>query len=107
VTDATPLEFVGAVTADRETPAQPVPRVKRTVSPITAAPVASVTVVDAVAVVAPSAGTVGGLNVIGATRNGPLAGAGLIVWSTTAEPLPPVLDSVAVIVQNPDVVEEM
>jgi hypothetical protein len=38
---------------------------------------------------------------------GTFAGAGLVVWSMVADPLPPVPASVAVIVQKPAVVEEM
>jgi hypothetical protein len=83
--------------------------VNLTVSPTTAVPATGtvvVTVVDAVAVVAPSAGTLVGLNVTTEAAYVP-AGAGLVVWSMVAEPLPPVLASVAVTVQKPLVVLEM
>jgi hypothetical protein len=50
-----------------------------TVSPATAAAFASLTTVDAVEVLAPSAGTTGGLNVTGAALKGVFGGAGLTV----------------------------
>jgi hypothetical protein len=70
------------------------------------------TVADAVAVLAPSAGRVAGLNT---TLNpakpvkpyGAPAGAGLVVWSMLVEPLPPVAVSVALTVHHPAVLDEM
>jgi hypothetical protein len=72
----------------------------------------SLTVADAVAVLEPSAGRVAGLKVTFAPTAptkpyGAPAGAGLVVWSIFAEPLPPVADSVALIVHQPAVVDEI
>jgi hypothetical protein len=110
VTDAVPAELVTAVADEppfRRTPVQPAPLLNLTVSPATPAARLSLTVTDAVAVVELSAGTLAGLKVTAVIVYGILAGAGLVVWSTTAVPLPPVPDSVAVMVQKPLVVLEM
>jgi hypothetical protein len=70
------------------------------------------TVAEAVAVLAPSAGRVFGLNVTFAPTAptkpyGAPVGAGLVVWSMLVEPLPPVAVSVALTVHHPAVLDEM
>lgn len=72
-------------------------------SPATTAPVESVTVTVTVDVLLPSAGMDDGLADT-LTVNG--AGVGLWTWVMTVEPLPPVPDSVAVMVQKPTVVDD-
>jgi hypothetical protein len=64
-------------------------------------------VTDAVAVLLPSAGRVAGENVTAVLVYGVFAGAGLVVWSMLAEPLPPVAVSVALTVHHPAVLDEM
>jgi hypothetical protein len=123
VTDAMPLAFV-VVLADeapfRRAPVQSLPagapiafNVNLTVSPATTTGVAFITVVDAAAVLEPSAGSVAGTKVTVATVYGVAAGAGNVVWSMVALLLPagpagvPVPLSAAVTLQKPEVVEEM
>jgi len=78
--------------------------VNLTESPVTGPPLDVVTVAVTVEVVAPSAGMLAGLAVTAIAAGTPPPAA---VWVMVTVPLPPVLASLAVMVQNPGVVEEM
>jgi hypothetical protein len=79
--------------------------VNRTESPWTGPPVAVVTVAVSAEVVAPSAGTLAGLADTAIAAGGPPPVGDVCVIVTV--PVPPVAPSLAVIVQNPGVAEEM